>query len=759
MDSEKEDGELSEGEVVPLPRAVKANGQAYQEPPRSVPQSKPVPAPVEEEYNPNQPAAGQRTVKEPLRKASKTMAPKSPVDALQENRDQAKQFVKLLHSHNIGYRALAKEALDLDQLRGLYQSLNLPSEPAPILPPKPSTATPKTTAQASDSMAVQPASIEQTEQQKPTPTVKTNVAAITTAKAAPSPVDRRDYIARLQAAKLAKSGAAKTSPPQQTPPVAAPPPPPPVLAVKSPPAVSTPTAKPPVTDEQRARNTELIKQRLEAIKLKNALNAASNSTATVSSPTQQVAEQAVTSGVTTPQNQAYKSPFPGIPGLFMNPPPSYNSNAPHPTPLALPKRPPPVVYTETSTPAGSVTPYARPLADSPHADQDESMLMEVGDDESNGSDMDIDDDQAPERSALAFPPPTQQQQRPEEVPAAVPAASSAGSTPGPPTPATQAREQELRSKEDQLAAMRLTLKRKLAEKREKDKAAAAAAAAASASSSLQNGTSAPQPIAQMPSLSESRPFESAIASSEAMEEASELIRDVKRRRREEIQSKLPSFDAELAVNTDRMAQLMKEMELLKAQNERIAGDKERLTSELEGLGVDTEGMSHAEMLAKKDEIENEDVAEPQDGANAVSEPATTALDETSTHPTAVAQDAVEVQEALEVEALPAEDEASNEQAGLPGLAHSPEHVFEQVTAPSQASSTVDEVQTSQQLLWPLICNRRSPRPNHNWKSFLPPLRHLRHKTRSLLLTLRSTRKTTSTALHQQMRPLSMKAWT
>jgi len=59
-----------------------------------------------------------------------------------------------------------------------------------------------------------------------------------------------------------------------------------------------------------------------------------------------------------------------------------------------------------------------------------------------------------------------------------------------------------------------------------------------------------------------------------------------------------------------MAQLMKEMEQLTAQNERIAKDKAQLTKELESLGVDTEGMSHAELRAKKDEIEREQPSEP-----------------------------------------------------------------------------------------------------------------------------------------------------
>jgi hypothetical protein len=114
------------------------------------------------------------------------------------------------------------------------------------------------------------------------------------------------------------------------------------------------------------------------------------------------------------------------------------------------------------------------------------------------------------------------------------------------------------------------------------------------------------------------------------DEANDLIRDVKRRRREEIQSELPTFDAELAKNVARMAQLTKEMEQLRAQNEKIAEDKKRLTYELESLGIDTEGMSHAEMRRMKDDMEHEQLPEvgasPQRSKSAVQYLACEALD-------------------------------------------------------------------------------------------------------------------------------------
>jgi hypothetical protein len=683
-DSDREDGEVSEVEAASKPPAGKANGSAVAEPPRSVPQAKQTSPRVEEGYNPDRPAAGQMAVKEPIHKAPQPAVAQSPVDKLQQSRDEAKQFIKLLHSHNYGYHALAKESLDLDRLRGLYQSLNLPSERAPIPPPKEAVVTPSVPTQVSASPAVQ--------QPKPAPTIKTNMPAVSAPNPVPSPVDRKDYIARLQAAKLAKqAAAAKPSPPQATPPVAAAPPAPPIQNSQ---AAPIPATKPPVSAEQRARTTELIKQRLEAMKAKQQPTPVVNGSASAPSlPQKPETPQQATSGTTTPINQSYVSPFPGIPGLFMNPPPSFisNSNGKASVPQ---KRPAPSDHTEVSTPRGSVTPFTRPLGDSPHSYPEEPMIIEVSDDESNGSDMDIDDDQAPSKSAVAPPSTGNQHQFPGPIPdfpsrpTSVLPGSSAVSTPGPQTPATQAREQELKKKEDQLAAMRLTLKKKLAEKREKDKAAAAAAASSPAPQSALTGNATAAKI-QSPATTR--------ASDDAMNDASDLIRDVKRRRREEIQSKLPSFDAELANNTNRMAQLMKEMELLRTQSERIQEDKERLTRELENLGVDTEGMSHAEMRAKKDEIDHEMSPEPETTAGST-EITSNATGEKSVNASEMPireapQEAVEMEVAPETLPVLEESSAAEQHGFLPGLGHGLQDKVNGTVATSQAT-TVDELTTA-----------------------------------------------------------------
>lgn len=675
VDSDKEDGEVSEGDA-PRSAALKAKGRTFAPPPRSVPQAKQTASRIEEEYNPDRPAEGQSNVKTSAQKKVQQPAIQSPVDILQQNREQAKQFVKLLHSNNIGYRALASESLDLDQLRGLYQSLNLPSEPAPILPPKDVTSQHKLGTQSSASPAVQPVSSSSAPQPKPAPAVKTNVQAASTPSAAASPVDRKDYIARLQAAKLAKAAAAKPSPSQNTPPVTTSTP-----AAKALQATTTPTPKRAVTHEERARNTEKIKQRLEAMKAQKQTAPAQNNAGAVpppaTKPAASLTQQSPTTAI-TPTVQPFPSPFPGIPGLFMNPPPQLDPPRNLTMAPSVPQKRPAPTDTEASTPRGSVTPFTRPLGDLPHAYQEEPMIIEVSEDE-DGSDMDIDDDQGPAQAVLASSSMNIQRQAPGTISdfpsrqTSVLAGSSAVSTPGPQTPATQARETELKSKEDQLAAMKVMLKKKLAEKREKDKAAAAAAAATaapSASSNMLANTASPQTGVTSASLPQVQapPAEPASVSHDLSGDANELIRDVKRRRREEIQSKQSSFDAELATNTDRMAQLMKEMEMLKAHNEKIARDKEQLTHELESLGVDTEGMSHAEMREKKDEIERQMSPEPRildQGVTQASAPLTT--------PSINAVAATEHQSEINSVAAPhvpiLEETAVQPHSLLPGLGH------------------------------------------------------------------------------------------
>ncbi|KAJ4985491.1 Protein red1 [Stagonosporopsis vannaccii] len=604
MDSEREDGEVSDAEAIlraPSGPAGVAIRQRY-EPPRSAPQPPTAPSHVEDAYNPDKPSAGQTTQKPPtVNRTQQANTAASETDLVQQQREEAKQFIRLLNANNVGYHALAKENIDLELLRSLYRSMNLPSEPEPIPPPKTNgtaASKPPTDHQTSTTATGGP--------QKAVPSVSTNVAtAATTSSAAPSPVDRKDYLARLQAAKLARQSApAKISSPQDSPSAAAGSP---ATGVSTPQATMTPTKKPPATDEQKARQTELIKQRLVALKAQSKQNAASsNNAAPKFASLQNAVPQPQTPGAGSAAPQ-----YTGMPGLFINAPSSTSNGTSTSSrqPQAVPQNRPAPSDTSVSTPRGSVTPYNRSSGQSPYAHQDDSMIIEVSDEESNGSDMDIDDEHGTSGPSVIRQPPVSV---PGFPPRPVAAAASAASTPGPQTPATLARTGELSTKEQELAALKLTLKKKLAEqKRIKEAAASATALSETPSKQSQATTSSATTTAATPAVSSTS--------------SSDLSRERRRRRRTEIQEQLPSLDDEIASNEAEMARLAKDLERLKANNERIMRDKERLTKELEDLGIHTEGMSHADMQATKDEIERAKSPENE------SFPKTANLQDLSTH--------------------------------------------------------------------------------------------------------------------------------
>src|SRR5690242_10823012 len=308
IDSEREDGEVSDADAisrVPSGPAGIAMRQRY-EPARSAPQPKAAPSHAEDAYNPDKPSAGQTIQQTPaanrIQQANTTV---NEMDLVRQ-REEAKQFIRLLNANNVGYHALAKENIDVELLRSFYRSMNLPSEPEPIPPPK-----------SNGTVATKPATDFQTSSttttggpQKAVPSVSTNIAAVSTTSAAPSPVDRKDYLARLKAAKLARqSGPTKASPPQQSSSAATGSPAPGTI---TPQAAMTPTKKPLVTDEQKARQTELIKQRLEALKAQSKQNAASaNSAVPKPASSQSAVQQSQTPGAGSAASQ-----FTGIPGLF-----------------------------------------------------------------------------------------------------------------------------------------------------------------------------------------------------------------------------------------------------------------------------------------------------------------------------------------------------------------------------------------------------------------------------------------------------------
>ncbi|KAF2469446.1 uncharacterized protein BDR25DRAFT_343794 [Lindgomyces ingoldianus] len=701
-ESDKEDGEVSDGDR--MSQSPATNGRIHPPPPRSVPQMSQDISMAEDSVGRNQLLSTLISSTQSRDQASagpvgvnQQLAQVNESDVLEQKREEARKFIKLLHENNIGYASLAKEGLDAPLLSALYRQLNLPFSQE--FPSVKDTGGPIGIASSapngySTSTEVNKANGQATVT-KSTTALKTTVASSAPAKSAPSPIDRKDYIARLQAAKMGKQPVvAKVTSLQQTPPASEPTASEPTATTMTPQAAHAAgipklqgktLPKDPLQGDERARKTELIRQKLEAMKAKqpaanstsSQLSKSSSSSLTpkatsFSSPARKVEQAQLGSSTpvqTSPGPRSLHNPSPrvpmftGIPGLFMNSSsPASNTTQPQPlhnTPVAnasettvsLSRRKRPVAsdFDEIPTPRGVGPTYTRPLGQSPHEHDNEAMIIEVSDDESGSSDMDIDDDQAAPKSTAIPSPLTSSRNGPHmlrnlpplsDFPSrstSVRPASVVSTPPAVQTPASLAHKDELSKKERDIAILKQKIEalnqRKLAaEARKKDTAMSSPAPQNAETSTV------PKPSLSQVSLGSLPP---ALAASVKVNDPSEpdnplanpnsanlaLSIDWKKQRRAEIESGLPSLEAGLASNKARMAQLLKEMEELEANNRKVLQDKEKLIQELESLGVDTEGMPHAELQAKKDEIDQQNIIQSALQANELNP-----LDESQSQP-------------------------------------------------------------------------------------------------------------------------------
>ncbi|KAJ4290569.1 hypothetical protein N0V90_010786 [Kalmusia sp. IMI 367209] len=604
MDNDKEEGEVSEGDRVAQSPAV--NGRTYPVAPRSVPldttdKDKFASVSQQEAYNPNQPAAGQ------VFQATSRKKTSEPAD----NRGEAKKFIKLLHNNNIGYHTLAAEDLDASQLRGLYRSLNLPSEPEPV----PSLPTHNGNAQPhfsnGEGVAAHPVALA-TNGLKPTTIVNTSVPPAPPNKSVPSPAgDRKEYIARLQAAKMAKNAGMKVTPPRKTPPPAS-------TVAKPASTLGLPAAgdnvDQPTEAQKKARMTELIRQRIESLKKNSSSPAApptvklpttgpAPSVSSVSRPEGIQQMSSPTQNISTPRTTS-PSPFSHIPGLFMTfPPIAQPSQAPTTPGLTNRKR---------------TLPTDGPLADYASRSQvalDSERKVTAASDTQPVDEMDVDDSNV----GLASMTPSVPVQNGFEsaqglsmttalpsVPTSVNPSVSAVSTPGPQTPSSIARSQELEDKERKMAALKERLQKKMEameeQKRQAHQSAAAVMSPFKASTNKQSLSS--HSVSTSVQASPVQIMHQNVTGFTPIV-TQELVRAPKRQRKAEIEAQIPALDAEIAENAAKLAQLTKEMQLLTANDAKMRHDKEQLQEELESLGIDTEGMPHAELQAKKAEIVRE----------------------------------------------------------------------------------------------------------------------------------------------------------
>jgi hypothetical protein len=676
-DSDKEDGEVSEGDGGL--RLVAGNNRPAKEAPRSVPYdsvTKPANGPRQQHFessNPHPPNHNYPAVQSLSRGSISTTndksygvadsrastshqqnGPSKTVADLSQKREDARRFVKLLHENNIGYNALVNEGLDAQLLRDLYQSVNLPSAPPSAPVPAPTEKAPpamKLSIANGQSASGQSASskLQTNVQATPprlTPAIKTNrPLAIKTigppTKSEASPIDRKDYIARLQAAKLAKQhAAAKVSPPQETPPT-------PVAASTT--TVEVPQSSVSIMVEKDTKvKGQLSEAKREAMKRKVELLKALKKGSTTATPgaswsleaipppkTAPLAMQHTETALPSPQPMPMSMPapsFPRLPGLFMNSAPGSNhvvqpaqpptTSAQNTSPSIVRKRPVAADFNEATTPRNSAPPYTRTFGQSPHEQGIESMIIEVSDDGSVGSDMDLDDEPALPQPPSTFSPPGLNRNGARDL-RDLPPLSNFPSRSGslkPVTPAVStppAVRTPNRIDQDGLAQKEkaiLAMKQKIADLSRKKKITVAekeTVAPSPVASKLQTETR-PSQINPAQNTSTGRVLASLAGAPRAHPAVlpgspgtPDTSRTWKRQRRAEIESNLQSINAGLLSEFERLNQLEKEIAEIKAKTLKAKEAKDKLVQELESYGIDTEGMGDEELQAQKDSIEQQ----------------------------------------------------------------------------------------------------------------------------------------------------------
>ena len=651
-DTDREDGEVSEGDVISKSPATKLS---------DAPRSAPLPPQVPE------------VTQSASRRRESARGPPSQPQNIGPHDDhwfKALEIINELNNKNVTFGQLVQEGLHPQDLAKTFQALNIPVPDE--YRSKPSTASPASATRPANGSSAKlplpteplrlrgfgsalpkplpvngssnrgtstvPVSQPGNSQPEPAP-LKTNLGPSTSLKSspAPSPIDRKDYIARLQAAKAGKSTATKPAPVSNAPtPIDSPRPgttPAPQAQQTAHSDVRTQTSTPSMSDAEKAKKTELVRQKIAALQASQARGNAKASAATVSKGLRQSVEastsivQSDQQNVGTPTVAVQPGPSLGtvsdvqhqsqslgkIPGLFMRGGEADSSatqpELTEPPPLVPRKRPVAADFNEEIKPRTAGPAFTRPLGQSPHEHHDR-MIIDVSEDESEGSAMDIEDDGDAPKSVPVMSV-TNQASQPTNLPsraASVNTPSSAIPTPPPAaTPSTLVSQEHLKKYDLQIAEMKRRIAEKERQKKEK-LAAIKSAIPLSPASGSSDTSSVPKPanVSATPSLVQ------ATKASDDLKKDDEpsALRDTpktdasawKKQRRAEIESGLPSLEAGLAENRMRLEALRREMEQIEADNRKREQDKQNLIEELERLGIDTEGMPHEELQAKKDEI-------------------------------------------------------------------------------------------------------------------------------------------------------------
>ena len=486
---------------------------------------------------------------------------------------------------------------------------------------------------------------------------------------------REEYLAKLRAAKL-KVGAKATDPAvnsstnSATPPIqpqsiaeqpapsATPPAQPQVVIEQPAPSVPQPASKTDSTsavnrsdvsdaqpapanhqDEAETRKrlqTELLQKKLAALRAQRT-PAQTPSTAAASAPSQEVSQpqmgniQLVNAQPLVPVVQA-SSPTTGIPGLFMAGPPSEAASHVQ-TAGAYPVQASAGMQTHSLDPVSShVRSKKRPVAadfddmltgspprpskrqtfgDDSYA-EDEQMIIEVSDDESDDGVVDVAEGVDDLITSVTQSTNVRDQQASAAKQTALrdlgplpnfPAqgtfssGTSTFNTPGG-TPASLG---QLSKMDADIARLKAKIQASEAAKRRREESRPQ-----TPSRKLEPALANVQPSATglttlavqaTPFPRDSSPTQGTLASASSLRSESPAMHRVRR------ESELQAIDAKLASNISRMENLRREMEALEAENKKRLDEKEALTKELEDLGViDVEGMDNEAMRAVRDEI-------------------------------------------------------------------------------------------------------------------------------------------------------------
>ncbi|KAF2272346.1 uncharacterized protein EI97DRAFT_211340 [Westerdykella ornata] len=585
-------------------------------------------------------------------------------------REEAKRFVSILQENKIEYTQLTREGLDVELLRQLYDDLGLPIQAEPSAAEL-ATVNPPTT----PNLPVEPSShlissvpTEQGpgESVKPAPAITTNAPQILPVKATKSPADRQEYIARLQALKSTKqSNAGKTTPVLSSPveeghapadpqsntsrlPVSK------AAQVTAPTtAVSLPSSSnakdqpqvmkkvagtsTPKSEAEKARQTELIKQRLEMMRAQGKLPPSNPPTPQGTDATGGNAPAKPSSTVPAALNapiarDSSAAAAATLPGLFMNSPAFSKVGQPTGTAqvAAVPgikssarKRPVASDFdNEHRSPPHPGPPYTRPLGQSPHEHHHESMVIPISDTESDGSDMELDDDHTGAQPASQSIQPHAARNGIRTV---LPNGGSSGkqsavlTPPASRTPA-EATSEEILKREQAILKLKakiaaLSSKKKTAQAK-KDSLVALSAAESSGietkSSHNGNATSHAEP-SQLVGVAIAAPEQQAVVPDTvipAVTGGANRSTEWTKQRRIEIQSALRTLDSDLEVDNTRLAQLEKQIAELRSKRDREKRDREKLLEELESFGIDTDGMADEELQARKAETGGEKEVQP-----------------------------------------------------------------------------------------------------------------------------------------------------